>query len=390
MLSAQSGACSFCYACSPGISIRSAFRAAWSRYGRNNPNMMSFCTLSENSCEISNISCRKALRFLIIFFKISICVSPAQQPVCPLGHAGCFFSFGVIRMVKKDTEFADVQIVLTDDGEYLGILTPDGIEACAFQIRFAYGRRVFSSLRTIQKRIDQMLKEQLDFDYPKGFAISVHEEDLALFMTQSCTVNDLNAYLERKRATVREEIDVWNRERSWDTNPVFSDDLKALNFVFDAGSGELGTDGGVNHTKFLETPTSVDGVRVKALAAYALAAYRELESLILSDSITAIPDFLCFGFIHLVSVQFSNNMECIPDGAFCKCKNLKNVIIPESIREIGRDAFYMDSSIQRLRLPDSVGKVGSCALVGVRRVVYNGMAPGYPWGASSVLAKVNY
>ena len=47
-------------------------------------------------------------------------------------------------MLLKDTEFSDVKIVFTDDEEYFGILTPDGIEACALRMRFAFGWRVLS------------------------------------------------------------------------------------------------------------------------------------------------------------------------------------------------------------------------------------------------------
>lgn len=293
-------------------------------------------------------------------------------------------------MLLKDTEFSDVKIVYTDDEEYFGILTSDGIEACALRMRFAFGWRVLSSFRDVVKQVDNMLKKQIVLDYPRGFTASVGTLDIAFFVTQNCTADRMELYLEQKCAALKEEIELWNRERLWDTNPVFSDELEAMNFAFDAESGALYTDGGVNSLKHLETPTSVDGIRVKALAPYALAAYRELESLVISNSITEIPEFLCFGFIFLVSVKLSSNMECIPDGAFCKCKVLKTVLIPEGVKRIGREAFYMDCSIQRLQLPSSVESVGSCALVGVRKVDYHGTASGYPWGASSVLAKVNY
>lgn len=293
-------------------------------------------------------------------------------------------------MLIKDTEHQDIKIIFTDDDEYFGMLTADGIEACAYPVRFSCGWRVLSSRRDTAKRIDAMLKKQIALDYPRGFSATVSEEDMAEFFTQLSTVEKQSKYLENKRLELFEEIEAWNRDRRWDTCPVFSDELEEMNFTFDAKSGTLFTDGGVNGIKQLETPSSVDGVRVKTLAPYALAAYRELESLVISDSITEIPEYLCFGFMLMESVRLSANLKCIPDGAFCKCKLLRSVTVPDGIKKIGRDAFYMDCSIQRLRLPDSVESVGGCALVGVRRVEYHGSAAGYPWGASSVLAKVNY
>lgn len=71
-------------------------------------------------------------------------------------------------MLLKDTEFSDVKIVFTDDEEYFGILTPDGIEACALRTRFAFGWRVLSSFRDVVKQVDNMLKKQIGLDYPEG------------------------------------------------------------------------------------------------------------------------------------------------------------------------------------------------------------------------------
>lgn len=231
---------------------------------------------------------------------------------------------------------------------------------------------------------------KLALDYPKGYFVSVGERDIEVFLTEYCGAAALEEYLREKRLSAAREIERWREERLWDTNPVSSAGAAALNFTFDAASGTLGTDGGVNELRELETPSSVDGVRVRAIGRYGLAAYRRLQRLVLTDSLEEIPEYLIYGFMELRYVKISSHITVIPVGAFGRCKALKTVEIPEGVTEICRDAFFNDSSIERLTVPDSVTRVGGCAFVGVRRLSYGGSAPGYPWGASRVLGKLNY
>ena len=79
-------------------------------------------------------------------------------------------------------------------------------------------------------------------------------------------------YLAQKRRQTQADIAVWLRERPWDTHPVTAAQAAAQNFVFDAATGRIGTDGCFNAGTVLELPSSVDGVRVRTLAAYAMVS----------------------------------------------------------------------------------------------------------------------
>ena len=293
-------------------------------------------------------------------------------------------------MQLQKTPFPDLTLALSDAGETLGILTDAGAEACSGAEPFLCGRRVLSTRGELRLRVGRMIMDKLALDYPKGYFVSVGERDIEVFLTEYCGAAALEEYLREKRLSAAREIERWREERLWDTNPVSSAGAAALNFTFDAASGTLGTDGGVNERRELETPSSVDGVRVRAIGRYGLAAYRRLQRLVLTDSLEEIPEYLIYGFMELRYVKISSHITVIPVGAFGRCKALKTVEIPEGVTEICRDAFFNDSSIERLTVPDSVTRVGGCAFVGVRRLSYGGSAPGYPWGASRVLGKLNY
>ena len=293
-------------------------------------------------------------------------------------------------MQIQASAFPDLQILRDDNGGFHGLLTSAGIEACTEDTRFLCGRRVLSSFRDMRLDVGRMIMEKLPLDYPRGYFVSVDENDLAVFLSETCSAGAMEDFLNKKQEQTEAEIAAWLRERSWDTNPIESAALKGLNFLFDPERGELNTDGGVNAIRFLETPSSVDGVRVRSVGSYGLAAYRNLKELIFSDSLVALSDYLVYGFMELERVKISANVTTIPAGTFGRCKMLKQVALPYGLLAIGRDAFFNDVSIDRLIIPDTVRKVGSCAFVGVRRLTYHGDAPGYPWGASNVIGKIMY
>lgn len=81
-------------------------------------------------------------------------------------------------------------------------------------------------------------------------------------------------YLTQKRARTQADIQTWLRDRPWDTHPVTAAQAAAQNLVFDAATGRIGTDGCFNAGTVLELPSSVDGVRVRALASYAMVSIR--------------------------------------------------------------------------------------------------------------------
>ncbi len=285
-------------------------------------------------------------------------------------------------MVLKDTQFPDTKIVMDDSGQYVGVLTAEGIEASAAETPFLCGWRVLSSYDDTRRAIGQILSAQLGLDFPKGFAANVTTDDIVMFCTQMCPFDAMQAYLRAKAAEVSAGIARWNRERPWDTNPMTAAEAAEQNYVFNPETGEIGTDGNDNSARQLEMPSSIDGVRVRTILTVGLVSYHRLESLVIPDSVTRIEDHTFYDFIYLKTVRLPRHLRSIQAGTFSRCRRLRSVEIPDGVTEIGQEAFYQCSSLDTLYLPDSVEKVGSFAFIGVPHIVYHGTAPGFPWGAT--------
>ena len=164
--------------------------------------------------------------------------------------------------------------------------------------------------------------------------------------------------------------------------PLTAAQAAAQNLVFDAATGRIGTDGCFNAGTVLELPSSVDGVRVRALASYAMVSYTYLDTLILPDSIETVEPYAFYDKVHLRSTNLPRGLAVIPEGMFSRCIGLTGIVIPDSVREIQDEAFYQCSNLDTVVIPDSVERIGRCAFLNTRRVIYHGSAKGFPWGAT--------
>lgn len=282
----------------------------------------------------------------------------------------------------EETAFPDIQLVYDDDGEFDGVLTPDGIEACTVDAAFLSDRKVLSNYREACRSIRKILATQLRLELPRGFSVALSPEDLAVFCSQDCPVEFMDSYLAKKRAEVEAAAAVWARERPWDTNPMTAEEAREHNFVFEAETGLLGTDGRVNPAREVELPSSIDGRRVTALKTACLVSYHYLERLTIPDSVTQMEPYPFYDMIYLKNVRFSERLKAISTGAFARCRSLAAIVIPASVEEICGEAFYQCSSLATVTIPDTVASVGRCAFIGVRHIIYHGSAKGFPWGAT--------
>jgi hypothetical protein len=289
----------------------------------------------------------------------------------------------VSAMQFEDTAFPDIRIMLDDSGAFAGILTPDGIEASAEEAAFLMDWRVLSTYDEACRSLRRILVSQLAIDLPRGFIIDVDTEDLTVFCTQLCPVEQMDAYLERKRGRVSSAADIWRRERPWDTNPMTASQAAALNLAFDADTGLIGTDGHFNDGRELYLPSSVDGKRVTAVKTSAMVSYTYLERIVIPDSVKYFEPYAFYDKVHLKYANIPDGMEIISEGAFGRCRALSAITIPKSVREIRPEAFYQCSSLDTVVIPDSVEAVGRCAFISVPHVIYHGAAKGFPWGATT-------
>ena len=285
-------------------------------------------------------------------------------------------------MLFQNTAFPDVKLALDDDSAFAGVLTPDGIEACAVDAAFLLDRKVLSTYAEACRSIRQILRSQLRLELPKGFAVALGPEDLAIFCTQQCPVETMDAYLQKKRTELEAAAAVWARERPWDTNPMTLGEAREHNFVFDGESGAIGSDGRINPCKEVELPSSIDGRRVTTIRTACLVSYPYLETLVLPDSITKMEPYAFYDQIYLKAANIPTNLASIAAGAFGRCRALAAIVIPDDVTQICEEAFYQCSSLATVMIPDTVTAVGRCAFISVPHIIYHGTAKGFPWGAT--------
>lgn len=248
-------------------------------------------------------------------------------------------------LLYQSTQFRDVKKILDRAHGFAGLLTAGGIEASRLDVPFVCDQKVLSRYDDACSDVRRILTMQLGLTLPKGFSIPLEAEDLAVFFSQQCGLQQMQDYLTQKRARTQADIQTWLRDRPWDTHPVTAAQAAAQNLVFDAATGRIGTDGCFNAGTVLELPSSVDGV-------------------------------------HLRSTNLPRGLAVIPEGMFSRCIGLTGIVIPDSVREIQDEAFYQCSNLDTVVIPDSVERIGRCAFLNARRVIYHGSAKGFPWGAT--------
>lgn len=285
-------------------------------------------------------------------------------------------------LLYQSTQFRDVKKILDRAHGFAGLLTAGGIEASRLDVPFICDQKVLSRYDDACSDVRRILTMQLGLELPKGFSIPLEAEDLAVFFSQQCGLRQMQDYLTRKRARTQADIQTWLRDRPWDTHPVTGAQAAAQNFVFDAQTGRIGTDGCFNAGTVLELPSSVDGVRVRRLASYAMVSYTYLDTLILPDSIETVEPYAFYDKVHLRSTNLPRGLSVIPEGMFSRCIGLTGIVIPDSVREIHDEAFYQCSNLDTVVIPDGVERIGRCAFLNARRVIYHGSAKGFPWGAT--------
>ena len=163
-------------------------------------------------------------------------------------------------LLYQSTQFRDVKKILDRAHGFAGLLTAGGIEASRLDVPFVCDQKVLSRYDDACSDVRRILTMQLGLTLPKGFSIPLEAEDLAVFFSQQCGLQQMQDYLAQKRERTQADIQTWLRDRPWDTHPVTAAQAAAQNFTFDAATGRIGTDGCFNAGTVLELPSSVDGV----------------------------------------------------------------------------------------------------------------------------------
>jgi hypothetical protein len=105
-------------------------------------------------------------------------------------------------------------------------------------------------------------------------------------------------------------------------------------------------------------PSTINGLAVGNIGAYAFYGYSGLTSLMIPDGVTNIGMGAFETCTNLTNVKIPDSVTSIGTDAFVACSNLTNVTIPDGVISIGDNAFAACRGLTNITIPDSVTTIG--------------------------------
>ena len=132
----------------------------------------------------------------------------------------------------------------------------------------------------------------------------------------------------------------------------------------------------------------VIGENVTTIGSYAFYYCSNLTNVIIPKGVTAIGYAAFSNCQNLTNVIIPESVTAIGDSAFLNCQNLTNVIIPESVTAIGNSAFSGCSNLTSVVIGENVSTIGSCAFYGCSKLtsVEFKNPEGWKRGSTAILA----
>lgn len=93
----------------------------------------------------------------------------------------------------------------------------------------------------------------------------------------------------------------------------------------------------------------------------AFTSCKNLEELVLPDSITYMGDSLAFQRNNLKKVTLPSNIQSISEMSFYECSALEEVNMPQSLKSIGWSAFDKCSNLTKITIPEGVKSIDTDA-----------------------------
>lgn len=102
---------------------------------------------------------------------------------------------------------------------------------------------------------------------------------------------------------------------------------------------------------------------------FTLYDIEKLETLVLGDSVTSIPDNMFRFCSNLSSITFGNGLKRIGINAFSYCSSLSEITIPGNVEIIDEYAFCNCENLLKVIIKDGTIKIGDYAFEGCRSLV---------------------
>lgn len=108
-------------------------------------------------------------------------------------------------------------------------------------------------------------------------------------------------------------------------------------------------------------PSSLGGRPVVRIADSAFYGNRQMTSVLIPESVTAIGRAAFFECTGLTSVNLPRRLQTLGYLSFSGCSKLTSVSIPSGLAEIGEGAFSVCSSLETVTIPSGVRVIGASA-----------------------------
>ena len=140
---------------------------------------------------------------------------------------------------------------------------------------------------------------------------------------------------------------------------------ESIVFTVDKNGVLTGVSGISAQTARVEVPSEVNGITVTEIAKDVFKDNREIEALILPDTVGTLGYRMCSGCSALKELRLPSGLTVIPDEAFADCVSLKAVVFPDTLVQIRSDAFS-GSGLTEFIAPRALASIWLNAFMGCR------------------------
>jgi hypothetical protein len=132
-------------------------------------------------------------------------------------------------------------------------------------------------------------------------------------------------------------------------------------FTYTTNNGTITITGYTGPAGALTIPSTLDGLPVTVIGAYAFSQNTSLTAITIPGTVTYIDTYAFQSCRSLRRVIIDDGLQHIGFGAFISCTSLTNVTIPNTVLAIDTYAFYNCASLATLTIPNTVTGIGNGA-----------------------------
>ncbi|MCM1260843.1 MAG: leucine-rich repeat domain-containing protein, partial [Prevotella sp.] len=129
-------------------------------------------------------------------------------------------------------------------------------------------------------------------------------------------------------------------------------------------SGNTITDSKYDLIGEITIPSNINGIEVKGIGSESFKNCRNLQGIIIPNSVEYIDSGAFENCIYLQSVTLSSNINSIGNAVFKGCASLVNITIPNTVTNIDSNAFENCTSLSNITLSNNLYAIGTSAFKG--------------------------